>query len=302
RRHPPSPPSPHRSLMLALAGFILLPICVFGVYAIHGGSLGPVLHALPFEFAMIGGAAIASFLVANSSHTVKHTLHDVKKVIAGPKFRKDDYRDLLCLLFRLVRLAKAKGATALEAHIERPQESAAYQEYPRILGDALAVSLICDYLRMTTMNQNNPHQVEDILGEELEKVHAENMHVSHALQSTADALPALGIVAAVLGVIKTMASINEPPAVLGGMIGSALVGTFLGILLAYGVFGPIANRVKEIHEADSKYLQAIKAGLVAHLQGYAPAVSIEVARKVLLSDMRPTFREVEEATGKLLPV
>ncbi len=288
--------------MLALAGFILLPICVFGVYAIHGGSLGPVLHALPFEFAMIGGAAIASFLVANSSHTVKHTLHDVKKVIAGPKFRKDDYRDLLCLLFRLVRLAKAKGATALEAHIERPQESAAFQEYPRILGDALAVSLICDYLRMTTMNQNNPHQVEDILGEELEKVHAENMHVSHALQSTADALPALGIVAAVLGVIKTMASINEPPAVLGGMIGSALVGTFLGVFLAYGLVGPMAAKLKSVYDEERKFYEAIKAVLVAHLHGQAPQISIETGRKSLPTSVMPSFFELEEAISGLKPL
>lgn len=288
--------------MLAIIGFVLLPVCVFGVYAVHGGSLGPVLHALPFEFGMIGGAAAASFLVSNSGEVVKHTLRDVAKVVTGPKFKRDDYRDLLCLLFRLIRLARSKGATALEGHIERPQESPAFQDYPRLLADAFAVSLVCDYLRMTTMNQNDPHQVEDILGEELEKVLEEKMHVSHALQSMADALPALGIVAAVLGVIKTMASINEPPAVLGGMIGSALVGTFLGVFLAYGIVGPIAARLRSIYEEEAKFYAAIKAVLVAHLHGQAPQVSIETGRKSLPSSVMPTFLELEEALGALKPL
>ena len=288
--------------MLAIIGFVLLPVCVFGVYVIHGGSLGPVLSALPFEFAMIGGSAIASFLVSNGGDVVKHTLHDVMKVISGPKFKKDDYRDLLCLMFRLIKLAKAKGATALEAHIEKPEESAAFQDYPRILKDKFAVALICDYLRMTTMNQNDPHQVEDILREELEKVLEENMHVSHAVQSMADALPALGIVAAVLGVIKTMGSINEPPAVLGGMIGSALVGTFLGVFLAYGIAAPVASRLKGVYEEEAKFYSAIKAILVAHLHGQAPQISIETGRKSLPSSLMPSFFELEEQVNAVKPL
>ena len=280
--------------MLAIIGFILLPVCIFGVYVIHGGNLAPVLHALPFEMAMIGGSAVASFLVSNSGVTIKHTLHDLMKVFSGSKFKRDDYRDLLCLLFRLVKLAKSKGATALEAHIERPEESPAFQEFPKIMKDHFATALICDYLRMTTMNQNDPHQVEDILREELEKVLEENMHASHAVQSMADALPALGIVAAVLGVIKTMASINEPPAVLGGMIGSALVGTFLGVFLAYGICAPIAAKLKGVYEEEAKFYAAIKAVLIAHLHGQAPQISIETGRKSLPSSLMPTFAELEE--------
>jgi chemotaxis protein MotA len=288
--------------MLAIVGFILLPVCVFGVYVIHGGNLGPVLHALPFEFAMIGGSAIASFLVSNSGAVIKHTLHDVTKVFSGSKFKKDDYRDLLCLLFRLVKLAKSKGSTALEAHIEKPEESPAFQEFPRILKDKLTIAIICDYLRMTTMNQNDPHQVEEILGEELEKVHEENMHVAHAVQSVADALPALGIVAAVLGVIKTMASITEPPAVLGGMIGSALVGTFLGIFLAYGICAPIAAKLGGVYEEERKFYAAIKAVLIAHLHGQAPQISIETGRKSVPSNIMPTFAELEEQINAVKPL
>ncbi|MFN4090012.1 MAG: flagellar motor stator protein MotA [Alphaproteobacteria bacterium] len=281
--------------MLAIIGFVMLPICVFGIYIIHGGNIAPILAALPFEFGMIGGAAVAAFLISNDGHTIKHALGDLRKVFSGTKFKKSDYRDLLCLLYSLVRLARSKGPNAIEAHIERPSESTAFQAYPRILADSLAVSLICDYMRMMTMNQNDPHQVEAMLEQELEKVHEENMHVAHAFQSMADALPALGIVAAVLGVIKTMASINEPPAVLGGMIGGALVGTFLGVFLAYGIVGPIAARLRSVFQEEAKFYQTIKAVLVAHLHNQAPQISIETGRKSLPSVVMPSFAEIEEA-------
>jgi len=281
--------------MLAIVGFVLLPVCVFGIYVIHGGNLSPLLHAAPFEFGMIGGAAIAAFLISNDAHTVKHALGDLKKVFSGPKFKKSDFLDLLCLLFSLVKLARSKGPNAIEAHIERPAESTAFQAYPRILADGLAVALICDYMRLVTMNQNDPHQVEAMLEQELEKVHEENMHVAHAFQSMADALPALGIVAAVLGVIKTMASINEPPAVLGAMIGGALVGTFLGVFLAYGIVGPIAARLSAVYQEEAKFYQTIKAVLVAHLHNQAPQISVETGRKSLPSSVMPSFLEVETA-------
>ena len=182
---------------------------------------------------------------------------------------------------------------ALEPHIEKPEESPAFAKFPKIAGDHHAVTLICDYLRMVGMNADDPHQIEDVMARELKKVLAEELHPSHALQSVADALPALGIVAAVLGVIKTMASIDQPPAVLGGMIGGALVGTFLGVLLAYGMVGPMAARLKGVVEEEAKYHEVIRAVLVAHLHGNAPQVAVETGRKMAPTALMPSFQELE---------
>ena len=288
--------------MLAIVGFILLPVCVFGIFILHGGSMEPIIHAAPAELGMIGGSAVAAFLISNDGHTIKHALKDIKKVFSGSKFKKQDYQDLLCLLYSLVKLARSKGPNAVEGHIEKPAESTAFQAYPRILGDKLAVSLICDYMRMMTMNQNDPHQVEAILEAELEKVHEENMHVAHAYQGMADALPALGIVAAVLGIIKTMGSINEPPSVLGAMIGGALVGTFLGVFLAYGIVGPIAARLNAVFQEERMFYQTIKSVLIAHLHNQAPQISVETGRKALPSGVMPSFADIETAMEQVKAV
>jgi chemotaxis protein MotA len=226
---------------------------------------------------------------------VKHTLGGMGKIMKGSKYHKPDYVEILSLLYWFVRLAQQKGAMALEAHIERPQESAAFQKFPRIAGDKQTVTMICDYLRMIGMNADDPHQIEDVMARELKKLKEEELHPSHALQNIADALPALGIVAAVLGVIKTMGSIDQPPAVLGKMIGGALVGTFLGVLLAYGLMGPLATRLKGIVEEDAKYHEVIRAVLVAHLHGNAPQVAVETGRKMAPSHSMPSFQELEES-------
>jgi chemotaxis protein MotA len=231
--------------------------------------------------------------MANSMGGVKHTLAGFGKVIKGSRFRKSDYTDLLSLLYFFVRLAQTKGAMALEPHIEKPEESAAFNKFPAIAKDHHATVLICDYLRMVGMNADDPHQIEDVMARELKKLREEEMHPSHAMQSIADALPALGIVAAVLGVIKTMGSIDQPPAVLGGMIGGALVGTFLGVLLAYGLMGPMASRLKGVVEEDCAYYEVIRAVIVAHLHGNAPQVSVETGRKVAPSHVMPSFQELE---------
>jgi chemotaxis protein MotA len=188
---------------------------------------------------------------------------------------------------------------ALETHIEKPEESPAFTKFPRISKDHHAVHLICDYLRMVGMNADDPHQIEDVMARELKKIKEEELHPSHAIQSIADALPALGIVAAVLGVIKTMASIDQPPAVLGGMIGGALVGTFLGILLAYGMMGPMAARLKGVVEEECRYFEVIRAVLVAHLHGNAPQVAVETGRKMVPSGLMPTFQSLEAALQDL---
>jgi chemotaxis protein MotA len=222
-----------------------------------------------------------------------------KTLIRGPRYSKAAYLELLGLQFTLFKLAKSKGNLALEAHVENPHESAIFNSFPTFVQDHHAVEFMCDYLRMLTLGTNNVHEVEALMDEELEAHHQENQRLVAAIQSLADGTPALGIVAAVLGVIKTMGSIAEPPEVLGHMIGGALVGTFLGVFVAYGFFGPMAQSLRSIFESESKYFLAMKTGLLAHLNGYAPVMAIEFARKTLMSEDRPTFLEVDAATAEL---
>ncbi|MCQ4162288.1 flagellar motor stator protein MotA [Roseomonas sp. GC11] len=281
--------------MILLAGFGVLLVCVFGGYLAAGGHMGPILHSLPFEMIIIGGAAVGSFLMANSMAAVKHTLGALKKVMKGARYTRQDYMDLCALLYRLLRVAQMKGAVGLEPHIERPQESEIFALFPRILADHHAQTIICDYLRMIGMNADDPHQIEDVMLRELKKIREEELHAAHALQTMADALPALGIVAAVLGVIKTMGSIDQPPAVLGAMIGGALVGTFLGVLLAYGLVGPMATRLRAIVDEEAKFLEVVRAVLIAHLHGNAPTVAVEIGRKAVPSDLMPSFQTLETA-------
>ena len=285
--------------MIPIAGLAFVLACVFGSFLASGGSIGPLAEALPFEMLTIGGSALGSLVVANSMHDLKHTMASMTHSLKGARYQKADYVDLLSLLFFFMRLASIKGAMALEPHIEKPQESAAFQRFPKITNNRQACGMICDYLRMVGMNADDPNQIEDVMGRELRKTLAEQLHGAHALQNTADGLPALGIVAAVMGVIKTMAHISEPPTVLGAMIGGALTGTFLGVLLAYGVVGPIASRMKNVVEEESKYYEVIRAVLVAHLHGNAPQVSVETGRKMAPNQHMPTFLEVEGAEQAL---
>jgi len=285
--------------MLTIGGLVFMLLCVFGSYMLAGGHMEPLMEAMPFELLTIGGAAIGTFLMGNSMHDVKHTLGGFKKILKGAAFKKSHYVDLLSLMFFFTRLATSKGTMALEPHIEKPEASTAFQKFPQILANHHASAMICDYLRMLGMNADDPHQIEDLMGRELKKTLHEELHGAHALQSMADGLPALGIVAAVLGVIKTMAHISEPPAVLGAMIGGALVGTFLGVLLAYGMAGPFASRLKGVVEEESKYFEVIRAVLVAHLHGNAPQVSVETGRKMAPNQHMPSFREVETAVQSL---
>lgn len=281
--------------MLTIGGLALVMLCVFGSYLVSGGSIAPLAEALPFEMWTIGGAAVGSFVMANSMHDMKHIIAGFGKIITGAAFKKADYVDLLSLLYYLMRLASTKGNMALESHIEKPGDSVAFQKYPKILANKHASAIICDYLRMVGMNADDPNQIEDVLGRELKKTLAEDLHGAHALQTMADGLPALGIVAAVLGVIKTMSHIDQPPAILGGMIASALCGTFLGVLLAYGMVGPFAVRLKSVVEEEAKYFEVIRAVLVTHLHGNAPQVSVESGRKMVPNEHMPSFTELEEA-------
>src|SRR3984885_5627652 len=281
--------------MLTVGAFVLLLGRVFGSYVVSGGSFDVLIEALPFEMWTIGGAGIAAFIMANSMHEMKHSLGGCKKIFAGAAFKKSDYIDLLSLLYFLVRLATTKGNMALEPHIEKPAESSAFQKFPKIVANHHACNLICDYLRLVGMNADDPNQIEDVMARELKKTLNEELHPSHALQTMADGLPALGIVAAVLGVIKTMSHIDQPPAILGAMIGGAMTGTFLGVLLSYGMVGPFASRLQGVVEEEAKYMEVIRAVIVTHLHGNAPQVSIESGRKMVPNEHMPSFQEMEEA-------
>ena len=281
--------------MFQIIGIVLLFAMVFGSYILAGGKFGVIMHALPHEFMAIGGAGVAAFLISNSLPVIKKSLSGLGKTFAGPKWKKQDYVDLLSLLFQLTKTMKSKGVIALESHIEKPAESTIFQKYPKVLKDHFATDFICDTLRMMTMNLEDPHQIEDAMEKQLEKHHHEALAPAHALQNLADALPALGIVAAVLGIVKTMGSITEPPEVLGGMIGGALVGTFLGVFLAYGLVGPFASRLNAIIEEEGAYYKIIQSVLVAHLHGNAAQISIEIGRGDIPSTAQPSFTEMEEA-------
>lgn len=280
--------------MIGIVGIATIFVMVFGGYLAAGGKMGIIIKALPFELMMIGGAAVGAFLLSNDMGGVKHTLKDIGKVFKGPKWKPDDYRDLLCLLFALIRIQKA-NPVEVEQHIEDPENSSIFNRYPKILADKEAVNLISDTMRSASMNYDDPHQVEEVLEKRIEANMHHALHSSHALQAVADGLPALGIVAAVLGVIKTMASIDQPPEVLGKMIGGALVGTFLGVFLAYGFFGPFAGKVKAVVEEDGHFYQLIREVLVANLHNHAAAICIEVGRQNTPSHFRPGFSELEEA-------
>jgi len=285
--------------MLQIIGIVVLFACVFGGFLMSGGSLDSVIEAAPHEVLTIGGAAVAALLIGGSMYSLKSIGGNVGKVISGPKWKPSDYRDLLCLLFLLAKTMKSKGLIALEAHIEKPAESSIFKRYPKIMADHFALTFICDTLRMMTMSLEDPLQVEAAMEKQLEKHHHEALSTANAFQTMADGLPALGIVAAVLGVIKTMGAISEPPEVLGRMIGSALVGTFMGVFLAYGIVGPISVRLKTITDEEAHFYHVIRDILVAHLHGNAAQVSVEIGRGSVPSEAQPTFQELEEAINNI---
>lgn len=280
--------------MIGIFGIILIFVMVFGGYIAAGGKMPIILHAMPYELSMILGAAIGAFAISNDFAGVKHTLKDIGRVFKGAKWHQSDYQDLLCLLFELIRLSR-QNPMALEEHIESPDTSSIFSKYPKIQGDSEAISLICDTLRSALMNYDDPMQVEEVLEKRMDQRLHHALHSSHALQTIADGLPALGIVAAVLGIIKTMASIDQPPEILGKLIGGALVGTFLGVFLAYGLVGPFAAKVKSVVEEDQYFYLLIREVLVANLHNHPANICIEVGRQNTPSQLRPTFAELEEA-------
>ncbi|MDI3509725.1 MAG: flagellar motor stator protein MotA [Pseudomonadota bacterium] len=279
--------------MFVIIGFVISMICIFGVFIIHGGNIGVILKALPFEMATIFGAAIGAFLINNQMKVVKATLKGFGQCFKGSQYTKARYMELLALQYDILQKARKEGLMAIEQDVENPDQSPLFKKYPTIAADHHVTEFITDYLRMMVSGNLNAHEIESLMDAEIETHHQEAHAPVAAIARLAGALPAFGIVAAVLGVVNTMGSVGQPPAVLGGMIGSALVGTFLGILLAYGVFEPLGGLLEQKTEEASKEYTCIKTTLLASMQGYAPATAIEFGRKVLFSDVRPSFAELE---------
>ena len=280
--------------MFAGIGIVVLLVMVFGGFAITGGELGPVMEAIPHEMLIIGGAAVGATITGNSMHELKLIGGAFGKIFKGPKHTKQDHIDAIILTTRLMKLLRSEGPVALEGHVTDPKSSTVFAEFPRLLANHALVDLICDTLTLIVVSSGTleVHAVEEVMDNAM-KTHFHEMHEpQHALQTLADALPALGIVAAVLGVVKTMGSIDKPPSILGGMIGSALVGTFMGVLLAYGMVAPMAGRLKQVIEADEQIFHAVKQVIIASLHGWPQPLVVESARSGLGHAFRPGLSEL----------
>jgi chemotaxis protein MotA len=280
--------------MFPVIGLVVLLVMIFGGFAITGGALGPVMEAIPHEMLIIGGAAAGALIIGNSMKELKALGGSFSKIFKGPKYNKQDYLDTIFLVSKLMKMLRTEGPIALEPHVEDPKSSALFAEYPRLLADHTLINLIADTLRLVVVSSGtlDVHAVEDVMDNMIKTHHHEVEGPHGTLASLADALPALGIVAAVLGVVKTMGSIDKPPAILGAMIGSALVGTFMGVLLAYGIVSPLANRLKQVVDADAAIYHVVKQIIIASLHGHPQPLVIEAARSGIAHSNQPGFAEV----------
>ena len=279
--------------MFVIVGWLLALGCVFGVFIAHGGNISVVLKALPFEMATIMGAAIGAFIANNQMKVLKASIKGLAGCFKSSKYTKARFMDLLALLFDILQKVRKEGLMSIEKDIEDPHGSALFQKHGAVGTDHHVTEFVTDYLRMMVSGNLNAHEIESLMDSEIETHHQEAHAPAAAITRLAGGLPAFGIVAAVLGVVNTMGSVGQPPAVLGAMIGSALVGTFLGILLAYGIFEPLAGLMEQKTEDAGKEMQCIKTTLIASMQGYAPQLAVEFGRKVLYSTERPNFAELE---------
>jgi len=277
--------------MLFLIGMVVVFGSVVGGYTMHHGKLDVLWQ--PNEFIIILGAALGSFLISNPMKVVMDVAKSLKYLLKGSPYKKAGYVELLIMLYNVLRTMKSKGMLEMEGHIEKPKESELFSKYPGFLKNHHAVNFLCDNIRVMTMGVEDHYQIEELMERDLEAHHHEQERISSAVVNMGDSMPALGIVAAVLGVITTMGSITEPPAVLGGLIGAALVGTFFGVLISYGLVTPIGKFVGIYYEDEGKYVQCIKFALLAHLHGNAPVVSVEFARASIDGHERPSFAEID---------
>lgn len=293
---------------MKFVGILLVFVCTIGGLMMAAGMekamhllTGIILPATPAETVIIMGCAIAAFLIANSMDTVKGTIKYFGALAKPAAYKKDDYIELLSMMFTVFKLARSKGFLALEQHIENPNDSEIFSQFPKFHGNHHAVEFVCDYFRIISLGIEDPGQISSLMEKEIEQISHHEHHPGHAVHHMAEGIPALGIVAAVLGVIKTMASISEPPEVLGKLIGSALVGTFLGVWLSYAIVGPISQAMTERADTEVMYYKILKAGIHAYLNGAAPQVAVEFARKGLPHNVQPSFIELEEILNELPP-
>ena len=278
--------------MLVIVGYVVVLASVFGGFALGGGHLASLLQ--PVELLMISGAAAGAFLVGNNAKSIKATLKALPSLFKGSKYSKALYMELMALLYELLSKVRKEGLMSIEGDVEKPEESPIFSKYPSILADHHVVEFMTDYLRLMVSGNMDAFQIENLMDNEIETHHHEGEVPAHCIAKLGDGMPAFGIVAAVMGVVHTMSSVGLPPAELGILIANALVGTFLGILLAYGFVGPLASLLEQKLHESSKMFQCIKVTLLASLNGYAPALAVEFGRKVLFSTERPTFSELEE--------
>ena len=277
--------------MLVAIGYVIVLASVFGGYALAGGHVAAMLQ--PLELLMIGGAALGAFVVGNPAKTLSSTGKLLPKLLRGSKYTKALYLQLMGLLYEILSKARREGLMSIERDIESTRESPLFAKYPELLADHHLIEFMTDYLRMIVSGNLNPVEIEALMDSEIETHHQEGEIPAHALSKVGDGLPAFGIVAAVMGVVHTMGSVGLPPAELGKLIAHALVGTFLGILLAYGFVSPLATLAEQKLAESTKMLQCVKVTLLASLGGYAPSLAVEFGRKVLYSTERPSFLELE---------
>ena len=282
--------------MLVIIGYIIVCASVFGGFALAGGHLAALFQ--PLELLMIGGAALGAFLVGNNNKAIKATIAALPSLFKGSRYTKELYMELMSLLFEVLSKVRKEGLMSIEGDIDKPEESPLFSKYPAVLADHHIVEFMTDYLRLMVSGNMDAFQIENLMANEIETHHHEGAVPAHVIAKVGDGLPAFGIVAAVMGVVHTMESVGIPPAELGMLIAHALVGTFLGILLAYGFVGPLASLLEQKLEESSKMFQCVKVTLLASLNGYAPALAVEFGRKVLFSTERPTFNELEEHIKK----
>ena len=277
--------------MLVIVGYIIVIASVLGGFALAGGHIAALMQ--PLEFLMIGGAAAGAFLVGNSMKVVKATFKVLPTLLKGSRYDKELYLELMSLLYEILNKVRKEGLMSIERDVESPAESVVFGKYPKISGDHHLIEFITDYLRLMVSGNLNPMEIENLMDNEIDTHHHEGGVPVSVIAKVGDGLPAFGIVAAVMGVVHTMASVGLPPQELGLLIAHALVGTFLGILLAYGFVGPLAGLLEQKLDESSKMLQCVKVTLLASLNGYAPALAVEFGRKVLYSTERTSFAELE---------
>ena len=284
---------------MGFVGIIVVFVMVFGGFLIAGGNMSIIIKAAPLELMIIGGAALGAYIIANPMKTIKAGISLGIKAMTAKGPQKPDYLELLQLLFQLFQVFRKEGPQGVEKHIEKPEQSEIFKAYPGFMKNHHAVHFLCDTMKITLSAELSPYDVDDLLGADIKAIHSEEHLAQHAVSNTGDAFPGLGIVAAVLGIVKTMAHLTEGVEKIGALVASALVGTMLGVFGAYGLIGPTATKMGADIEAEGRYLEAIRQGLVALQRGAPPLVCVEYARRSIMPEERPSFDEMDQATKNI---